>query len=163
MGARESVLLRNEEGEPLCFHGVILDITNQKTAQEALRGSEQRLLALADAAFEGILINDQGVILVANRALTDMFGYEVSEVIGRSTVEFVVPEHRDLVEQKIASGSEEPYEVTRVRKDGTLLNLRLEEGPTIFGNARCASSPYGTSPIARRQKNAWSTGPSTIR
>jgi diguanylate cyclase (GGDEF)-like protein/PAS domain S-box-containing protein len=121
----DAVLLRNEEGEPLCFQGVILDITNQKMAEEALRGSEERLLALADAAFEGILINDQGVILEANRALTDMFGYEVSEVIGRSTVEFVVPEHRDLVEQKIASGSEEPYEVTGVRKDGTLLNLEV--------------------------------------
>ena len=121
----DAVLLRNEEGEPLCFQGVILDITDQKMAEEALRGSEERLLALADAAFEGILINDQGVILEANRALTDMFGYEVSEVIGRSTVEFVVPEHRDLVKQKIASGSEEPYEVTGVRKDGTLLNLEV--------------------------------------
>ena len=121
----DAVLLRNEEGEPLCFQGVILDITKQKMAEEALRGSEQRLRALADAAFEGILINDQGVILVANRALTDMFGYEVSEVIGRSTVEFVVPEHRDLVEQKIASGAEEPYEVTGVRKNGTLLDLEV--------------------------------------
>ena len=121
----DAVLLRNEEGEPLCFQGVILDITDQKMAEEALRGSEERLLALADATFEGILINDQGVILEANRALTDMFGYEVSEVIGRSTVEFVVPEHRDLVKQKIASGSEEPYEVTGVRKDGTLLNLEV--------------------------------------
>ena len=121
----DAVLLRNEEGEPLCFQGVILDITDQKMAEEALRGSEERLLALADASFEGILINDQGVILEANRALTDMFGYEVSEVIGRSTVEFVVPEHRDLVKQKIASGSEEPYEVTGVRKDGTLLNLEV--------------------------------------
>ena len=121
----DAVLLRNEEGEPLCFQGIILDITDQKMAEEALRGSEERLLALADAAFEGILINDQGVILEANRALTDMFGYEVSEVIGRSTVEFVVPEHRDLVKQKIASGSEEPYEVTGVRKDGTLLNLEV--------------------------------------
>ena len=121
----DAVLLRNEEGEPLCFQGVILDITDQKMAEEALRGSEERLLALADATFEGILINDQGVILEANRALTDMFGYEVSEVIGRSTVEFVVPEHRDLVEQKIASGSEEPYEVTGVRKDGTLLDLEV--------------------------------------
>jgi diguanylate cyclase (GGDEF)-like protein/PAS domain S-box-containing protein len=132
----DAVLLRNEEGEPLCFQGVILDITKQKMAEEALRGSEQRLRALADAAFEGILINDQGVILVANRALTDMFGYEVSEVIGRSTVEFVVPEHRDLVEQKIASGAEEPYEVTGVRKDGTLLDLEVRGRAYSFRGRR---------------------------
>ncbi len=121
----EAVLLRNEAGEPLYWQGVIVDVTDRKEAEEALRESEERLLALAEATFEGILINDQGVILEANRALTDMFGYEVSEVIGRSTVEFVVPEHRDLVEQKIASGSEEPYEVTGVGKDGTLLDLEV--------------------------------------
>jgi diguanylate cyclase (GGDEF)-like protein/PAS domain S-box-containing protein len=121
----EAVLLRNEAGEPLYWQGVLVDVTDRKEAEEALRESEERLLALADATFEGILINDQGVILETNRALTDMFGYEVSEVIGRSTVEFVVPEHRGLVEQKIASGSEEPYEVTGVGKDGTLLDLEV--------------------------------------
>ena len=121
----DAALIRDEEGVPLYFQGVILDITKQKEAEEALRESEERLHMLSDAAFEGILINDLGVILEANRALTDMFGYEVSEVIGRSTVEFVVPEHRDLVEQKIASGAEEPYEVTGVRKDGTLLELEV--------------------------------------
>jgi diguanylate cyclase (GGDEF)-like protein/PAS domain S-box-containing protein len=128
----DAVLLRNEEGKPLCFQGVILDITIQKMAEEALKGSEERLRALANAAFEGILINDQGLILEANRALTDMFGYEVSEVIGRSTVEFVVPEDRDLVEQKIASGAEEPYEVTGVRQDGTLLNLEVRGRPYSY-------------------------------
>ena len=101
------------------------DVTERKEAEEAVRRSEERLRSLADAAFEGILISDRGVILEANRALIDMFGYSHSEVIGRSTLEFAAPEHRDLVRQKIASGDEEPYEAAGVRKDGTRIDLEL--------------------------------------
>jgi diguanylate cyclase (GGDEF)-like protein/PAS domain S-box-containing protein len=121
----EAVLLRNEAGEPLYWQGVLVDVTDRKEAEEALRESEERLRRLADAALEGILVTDEGVILEANRALTDMLGYEASEVVGRSAVEFIAPEHRELVRQKIASGNEEPYEIIGVSKDGTLLDLEV--------------------------------------
>jgi diguanylate cyclase (GGDEF)-like protein/PAS domain S-box-containing protein len=121
----EAVLLRNEAGESLYWQGVLVDVTDRKEAEEALRESEERLRRLADAALEGILVTDEGVILEANRALTDMLGYEASEVVGRSAVEFIAPEHRELVRQKIASGNEEPYEIIGVSKDGTLLDLEV--------------------------------------
>jgi diguanylate cyclase (GGDEF)-like protein/PAS domain S-box-containing protein len=121
----EAVLLRNEAGEPLYWQGVLVDVTDRKEAEEALRESEERLRRLADAALEGILVTDEGVILEANRALTDMLGYEASDVVGRSAVEFIAPEHRELVRQKIASGNEEPYEIIGVSKDGTLLDLEV--------------------------------------
>ncbi|MDP8901584.1 MAG: PAS domain S-box protein [Actinomycetota bacterium] len=114
-----------EDGDLIGYIGVLRDVTERKEAEEAVRRSEERLRSLADAAFEGILISDRGEILEANRALIDMFGYSLSEVIGRSTLEFVAPEHRDLVRQKIASGDEEPYEVTGVRKDGTRIDLEV--------------------------------------
>ncbi|MBA3790621.1 MAG: PAS domain S-box protein [Rubrobacter sp.] len=90
-----------------------------------LRRSEDRLRSLADATFEGILISDRGEILEANRALTDMMGYELAEMVGRSVLEFVAPEHRDLVRRKIASGDEAPYEIVGVREDGTHLDLEV--------------------------------------
>jgi diguanylate cyclase (GGDEF)-like protein/PAS domain S-box-containing protein len=121
----EAVLLRNEAGESLYWQGVLVDVTDRKEAEEALRESEERLRRLADAALEGILVTDEGVILEANRALTDMLGYEASDVVGRSAVEFIAPEHRELVRQKIASGNEEPYEIIGVSKDGTLLDLEV--------------------------------------
>ena len=121
----EAVLLRNEAGEPLYWQGVLVDVTDRKEAEEALRESEERLCRLADAALEGILVTDEGVILQANRALTDMLGYEASDVVGRSAVEFIAPEYRELVRQKIASGNEEPYEIIGVSKDGTLLDLEV--------------------------------------
>ena len=121
----DAVAVEDEAGEPLYWQGVIFDITERKEAEEALRSSEERLRNLADSAFEGILITDKGEILEANRALTDMLGYELEEMVGRSALEFVVPECRDLVRQKIATGAEEPYEIVGVRKDGSVLDLEV--------------------------------------
>jgi diguanylate cyclase (GGDEF)-like protein/PAS domain S-box-containing protein len=121
----DAVLVSDDKGEPLYFQGVILDITLQKEAEEALRESEERLHTLADSAFEGLVITDEGVILEVNRALIEMFGYEASDVVGRSVLEFVAPEHRVEVRQKIASGSEEPYEILGISKDGTPLALEV--------------------------------------
>jgi len=121
----DAVLVSDDKGEPLYFQGVILDITLQKEAEEALRESEERLHTLADSAFEGLVITDEGVILEVNRALIEMFGYEASDVVGRSVLEFVAPEHRAQVRQKIASGSEEPYEILGISKDGTPLDFEV--------------------------------------
>ncbi len=121
----EAVLVEDERGNPLFWQGVLFNITEQKQAEEELRESEERLRRLADSAFEGILITEEGEILEANRAFIDMLGYEVTEVVGRSAMEFVASEHQDLVWQKISSGAEEPYEIVGIRKDGTALDLEV--------------------------------------
>ncbi len=117
--------LFDEEGNLRGFSKVVRDITERKEAEGVLRESEERLRRLADAAFEGILISEKGVILEINHALTEMLGYGLAEMVGRSALEFIAPQHHDLVRQKIASGNEEPYEITGVRKDGTLLDLEV--------------------------------------
>lgn len=99
----EAVVVRDGAGEPLFWQGIIHDVTERKEAGEALRKNEERLRGLADAAFEGILITDRGAILEANLALTKMLGCELPEVLGRSALEFVAPEHRDVVRRRIAS------------------------------------------------------------
>ena len=90
-----------------------------------VRKNEERLRSLADAAFEGILITDEGEVLEANRALIDMLGYGLAELVGRSALEFVAPEHRALVRRKISTEDEEPYEIVGIRKDGTMLDLEV--------------------------------------
>ena len=121
----EAVLVKDKVGSPLFWQGILFDVTEQKQAEEELRESEEHLRRLADSAFEGILLTHEGEILEANRALTDMLGYDLADILGRSALEFVAPEHRDLVQQKIASGAEEPYEIVGVRKDGTALDLEV--------------------------------------
>lgn len=104
---------------------ILRDVTRRKIAEDALKESEERTRGLADAAFEGLLITDEGEILEANRALFAMLGYAPDEAVGLSALEFVAPEHRDLVRRNISSGHEEPYEIVGMNKAGERVDLEV--------------------------------------
>jgi PAS domain S-box-containing protein len=104
---------------------VLRDVTRRREAEEALKESEERMRGLADAAFEGILITEGGNIVEANRAFFDMLGYGPEKVIGRSALEFIAPECRDLVRQNILSDYEEPYEIVGVTAAGARVDLEV--------------------------------------
>ncbi|MDG5813566.1 PAS domain S-box protein [Chitinispirillales bacterium ANBcel5] len=56
---------------------VIHDITSKKTAEEALRNSEARFNTVFEAMSEGVLVFDTfEKVVMANRAITDVFGFE---------------------------------------------------------------------------------------
>ncbi len=99
--------------------GIAHDITDQLATELAIRQSEARLRALSEAAFEAIFISENGVCLGQNLTAEKLFGYTLDEAIGRSGMEWVAPESRELIKQKMASGYTEPYEVLALRKDGT--------------------------------------------
>jgi PAS domain S-box-containing protein len=100
--------------------------------ERALRESEEKLLKISEATFEGIAIHDKGKILEATQTLADMFGYELSDVIGMNGVDLVAPEHRDQVLEKILSAHEEPYEAMCLRKDGTTFICRIRGKPIRY-------------------------------
>ena len=101
-------------------------------AEESIKESEERLLRLSDAAFEGLVIHENGIILEANAAFADLFGYELSEVGGMNVLFLAAPESRDLVRQKIISGSEEPYVAVGLRKDKTTFTGELRGKPIPY-------------------------------
>jgi PAS domain S-box-containing protein len=118
-GELSASVLRDSVGNPACFVGVIRDLTERKKAEEALRESEQRFRRLSEATFEAIAVHDKGKILDVNQNFAKMFGYELSEVIGKNAMDFAAPESRDLVLKNILSGCEKPYEAMALRKDGS--------------------------------------------
>ena len=69
-------------GEFIGTMGVVTDITERKQTLEELKESETRFKALHNASFGGIAIHHYGVILECNQGLSDMTGYEYSELIG---------------------------------------------------------------------------------
>lgn len=99
--------------------GIAHDITEKLAAEQALRKSEGQLRALSEAAFEAIFISENGICLGQNRAAEKMFGYPLEEAIGKPAIEWVGPEYRELVRQRMASGTTEPYEIVALRKDGS--------------------------------------------
>lgn len=98
---------------------IVRDITERVRAEAELRDSEERFRALSDAAFEGIIISREGVILDVNRAALDLTGYTHSELVGKPLLETIAPEYRDAVARHVRESSVEPYELAIRRKDGT--------------------------------------------
>ena len=93
--------------------------SQREATLERLRESEERFRLLSEAAEEGIAIHDNGVIIEANQALSRMFGYELSEIIGKYVKNGATPESWKAVQEHIDTGYDKPYEIAGVRKDGS--------------------------------------------
>src|SRR5436190_845315 len=79
-----------------------------------------QLRVLVDAAFEGIGVTQNGVVIEANEQLMKMLGYERTEMIGVPVMNFVAPESRDPVRRAIEANRGECSEHLALRKDGTV-------------------------------------------
>ncbi|NOZ28669.1 MAG: PAS domain S-box protein [Chloroflexi bacterium] len=115
------------EGDRLVgLRGVMVDITERKRAEEALRESEEKLRSLFESAREGILIvAPDGKILSVNPAAAAMLGYDSPEEL---TGRFMSDLYADpglrakLIEELTEKGYLENYELVLVRKDGTQIH-----------------------------------------
>jgi two-component system sporulation sensor kinase A len=114
-----------KDGKPVAIQIITRDITERKKAEEALQESEERFRRLSEAPFEAVVIHDKGKILDVNQTFAEMFGYELSEVIGKNALDFTAPESRDLALKNILSGREKPYEVMGLRKDGSTFVIEV--------------------------------------
>jgi PAS domain S-box-containing protein len=75
----------DERGKPAFARGVSRDITGRKLAEEKFQ------LVLDAAPNAMIMVDSAGVITFANASATTVFGYSLSELIGRS-IETLIPE-----------------------------------------------------------------------
>ncbi|NHB69074.1 PAS domain S-box protein [Perlabentimonas gracilis] len=104
----------------------VMDVTEQKAFENALKESETRFKALHNASFGGITIHDKGLILDCNQGLSEITGYSQDELIGMNGLLLIAEETRDMVLDNILAGYEKPYEAIGVRKDGSKYPVRLE-------------------------------------
>jgi PAS domain S-box-containing protein len=105
--------------------------------EDRLLESEERFRQLSDAAAEGVVIHDRGIILAANQSLARMLGYELSEMIGINLLE-VLPtsESRKDIIDHMRTGSYERYEATGCRKDGSLIRVEVTGRAMMYGGKR---------------------------
>jgi diguanylate cyclase (GGDEF)-like protein/PAS domain S-box-containing protein len=130
----EAVVVRDEEGNPLYWIGVQLDITDHKLAQEALRSSEARFRSVVESVGEGLLITDvDDIITYANPRITELTGYAEEEMIGRPVDEVILPPKRwpERVERnrERTAGFDERYEIRLKCKDGSSFWAEINATP----------------------------------
>lgn len=98
-----------------------------KQTEVQLALSEERFRSLSEAAMEGILFTDKGRIVDSNEEMCKMFGSSLSENIGKSIIDFISPEDRENVTNKIMSGYDgAPYEISCLKKDGSIFPVEIQ-------------------------------------
>ena len=166
-----------ENDKPVGIRGILVDISENKKAEETISRARNQLQGVLDAATEVSIIatDPTGIIIIFNKGAEKMLGYKQEEVVGKKT-----PESFHLKSEIIARGDalsdqfnkkisgfdvfialannqkSEMNEWTYVRKDGTQIIVNL--GITTVKNDKNELIGYlGIANDITEQKNAEST------
>ncbi|MCX7634147.1 MAG: PAS domain S-box protein [Syntrophales bacterium] len=113
------------------------DLSERRTAERQLRESEQRFRQLSCLTSEGVLIHQDGRIVAANKTLSDMFGYEEREVLGKALLDFLVLEMRAAAKERWAETDPQGMTPSRwqgLRKDGSSFPIEITGKAILFNN-----------------------------
>ena len=81
---QRNVLVRSGTGDPVAIEGIVTDITAQKEAEQELRNSERRFLAVTQNAGSWIWEMDpDGLYRYSSPAIEAILGYRPDEVVGK--------------------------------------------------------------------------------
>ncbi|MBN2168333.1 MAG: PAS domain S-box protein [Actinobacteria bacterium] len=94
--------------------------------------SEERFRLLSEATFEALIIHDQGIVRLVNKAFSNEFQYEPDEVIGMDVVSLVEGESKYKVLDNIDSIDDELYQITAARKDGSTFPAQIHSKEIRF-------------------------------
>ena len=115
----ESITIRDAAGNPTTIHGVMLDITDQKRAERALRDSERRFRELLQhVELAAVIVDVNGTVQFCNRFLLDLSGWSAEAILGKSwfdTMEPDDPESRAQFAREIVSGEVSASTETPIR------------------------------------------------
>ncbi|MEN6507335.1 MAG: PAS domain S-box protein [Smithella sp.] len=151
-----SVPTRHEDR--LVFDGILLDVTERKQAENALRESEELYTRLVDTIPDAVIRTDlNGHILFANDYAFQRGGYKWEEMEGRNILEFVPSEEHERVIQNLKrimeEGKQGPYEYPLIIKDGSLIPFEVTSGVLRSADGTPGGLVHVCRDITLRQQN----------
>jgi PAS domain S-box-containing protein len=129
----EGIALPDRDGQTSIHQGVLVDITERKQAEAALRRAEEQYRGIFENAAVGIFRSTlQGRFLTVNPALARMLGYDSPEELMSTVTDiaqqlYVPPERRAEVLNTVAANPAlTRFEVEFRRKDGKVITSELK-------------------------------------
>ncbi|THB78473.1 MAG: PAS domain-containing sensor histidine kinase [Desulfobacteraceae bacterium] len=103
-----------------------------QTLTRELEMSASKLRTLSEASFEAIFFSEKGICIDQNSAARRMFGYTLEEAVGRPGTEWILPEDREIVKNRMRENDTRPYQVRAQRKDGTVFPCEIQACSTQY-------------------------------
>ncbi|MCS6972295.1 MAG: EAL domain-containing protein [Leptospiraceae bacterium] len=118
----------------------IMDITDRKLAEIRLKLSEAHYRQFVESLSDAIVVHQSGFIVYANPAAAHLVGAKSpQELLGRNAIEFVAPQFREQVLQRIQyllhhGGEVPPMEEEFIRLDGTPVAVEVKATAIRFND-----------------------------
>ena len=123
--------IKDSQGKLMGVVAVNVDITEHKKAEEALRRSEERFAKAFQASPDAIVISQMsdGLIIEANEGWRKLFGHDLDEVIGRTSLAlgiYVNPEDRkEIIARLQEHGFLHDFEIQLRHKSGEFRQVSM--------------------------------------
>ncbi len=117
-------------GEP-CLLSTSIDITSREQESDAVRKSVEKYRMLVENSLQGLIIIQDGRIVLCNNAFAAMSGYSVEELLQLADpICLIHPEDKSLVAERyrnrsLGNAAPRNYEYRILRKDGTERRLEV--------------------------------------
>jgi PAS domain S-box-containing protein len=150
----EAVLIPAGEDRPAYWQGVMVDITAQRVQDMALHDLTESLSGVFNASpLALVVLEPDGIVRHWNPAAEGMFGWTAQEVVGRP-LPYVPPykkaEFEELMRRELAGESIAGFETTRIRKDGSTIEVSLSVASLRDADGRIAGMVGVVEDISER-------------
>jgi len=97
-----------------------------KTSLAEMKHCIEEWEVLHEAAYEGVMVHDKGVLINANEQYYNLFGYEPNELIGKQVLPItLIPETLDYQKRRITPDGITTYEIQGIKKDGSIFTMEV--------------------------------------
>ncbi len=136
----------NTHGQAIRFIGTVLDVTEEKQAEE----KSAKLAAIIESSDDAIISKTlESVITSWNKSAERMFGYRADEIIGETIYKLIPPDRTDEepeILSRLKNGDRVThFETKRMTKDNRLIDVSLTISPVKDPQGKI----IGLSKIAR--------------
>lgn len=136
-------IVRDERGEAVRVIGTQSDMTRYRTAESALRESEEKYRSVVERANDGICIVLENRLVYVNKRLAEMIGCPVHELQGTYYTEYIHPNELSKVASMYAarmSGMDvsERYETILVTRSGENIHAEFNSAAIPYQGRRAA-------------------------